>query len=142
MRPSDITFIVTYHCPGCQATLEARVGEGPGGWLRCPRCGQSSLPPDTETLPRPRPEPIGSGDDDVLVIGPPTAADRAHGPSVLEALGRYPGGVRRVTLGVGLILALGGVITAFLGGHVGGVASFGAVALLLLMSLLAPKRRP
>lgn len=36
--------VVTYHCPACQAPLQAGR-DRPEAWLRCPRCGRGGRPP-------------------------------------------------------------------------------------------------
>src|SRR3954468_22641240 len=65
-QPPDITFIVAYRCPRCHAALEARTSESQT-WLRCPKCGRASLPPEHMREPRRSTDAPG---DDVLVIGP------------------------------------------------------------------------
>ena len=58
----ELVFIVSYECPRCHASLEARAS-GPPSWLRCPGCGRASLPPDHERITMP------IIDEDTLVIG-------------------------------------------------------------------------
>jgi hypothetical protein len=66
---SEITFIVAYRCPQCQAELEARSGLAQG-WVRCPKCGRASLPPEHMRAVLGA-RPVAEGED-VLVIGPGT----------------------------------------------------------------------
>jgi DNA-directed RNA polymerase subunit RPC12/RpoP len=72
----EITFIVAYRCPQCQAELEARSGLAQG-WVRCPKCGRACLPPEHMRVPlgartaTVKTTTVGAGEeDDVLVIGP------------------------------------------------------------------------
>lgn len=136
MPQPEITFIVTYPCPGCQASLEAK-SRATQGWLRCPRCGRASLPPDTV-----KPPPLDSDpslDDDVLVIGPGAKEDGA--PLRVAAASRYPGGARRVTMAVSLLITLTLLGFAFSDGNFVGVAIYGAIFTALLMGLVTISRR-
>jgi hypothetical protein len=129
VQQPEITFIVTYRCPSCQAALEARTSEAPG-WLRCPKCGRASLPPDTVRMPRRDPASASPGED-ILVIGPAIEFPGME-PGAGEATRAYPAGsVRRVVLTVGLLMSLMGFATAFFEGNFVNVAIFGAVVLSL-----------
>lgn len=99
---TEMTFIVEYRCPRCDAALEARSSEA-FGWLRCPNCGRASLPPEHMRPPRARPRarPSGSSGDDVVIIGPdPPGADAtARSPF-------RPGSFRRIAGASALFLSL------------------------------------
>ena len=64
MEQPEITFIVAYRCPRCHAALEARTSESQT-WLRCPKCGRASQPPEHTVTPVSQRPPLG---DDVLII--------------------------------------------------------------------------
>jgi hypothetical protein len=61
-----ITFIVAYECPHCQAPLEGRTTRA-DAWMKCPKCGRASQPPDHAVNPLDQP-PVPR--DELLVIGP------------------------------------------------------------------------
>jgi DNA-directed RNA polymerase subunit RPC12/RpoP len=93
-----MTFIVEYRCPRCDAALEARSSQD-YGWLRCPRCGRASLPPEHMHAPRPRARvPLGA---DVLIIGPERPGASATGRSSFR-----PGSFRRIAGATALFLSL------------------------------------
>ena len=125
-QQSEITYIVAYRCPNCQAALEARTSEA-STWLRCPKCGRASLPP--ELVRTPRVDPILPGDD-VLVIG--AAADAPGLDSGGSEPSRaHPGAIRRVLLAVGILGSLMMLITAFTEGDFVNVAIYGVIAIVL-----------
>jgi hypothetical protein len=61
----DITFLISYRCPRCNASLEARTGRL-APWLKCPKCKRASQPP--EHVARPRARSIFEPNEEVLVI--------------------------------------------------------------------------
>jgi DNA-directed RNA polymerase subunit RPC12/RpoP len=129
----EITFIVEYQCPACGAALEARSSET-YGWLRCPRCGRASLPPEHMQAPRPRRrEPLG---DDVLVIGP-DHSQTAAGRSAFR-----PGSVRRIAASTALFLSLFIALLAWLEQGRAVAWLFSVIALACLVCVLFPSRRP
>lgn len=134
---TEITYIVAYRCPNCQAALEARTTEA-NTWLRCPKCGRASLPPDLVRTPRI--DPILPGDD-VLVIG--TGADVPGLDSGEQGAYRraYPGAVRRVVLAILLLSSLSSVSMAFLKGNFVGVGIYGVVTILLVVTMGFTGRR-
>ncbi|WP_406697644.1 transposase [Singulisphaera sp. Ch08] len=127
-QQSEITYIVAYRCPNCQAALEARSSEAQT-WLRCPKCGRASLPP--ELVRTPHVDPILPGDD-VLVIGP-----AAHAAGLDSGEPRpspaYSGAVRRVLLVVGILAAFMMLMTSFVERDFMNVAIYGVVAIVLLV---------
>jgi hypothetical protein len=132
----EITFIVAYRCPRCHAALEARTAES-HSWIRCPKCGRASLPPEHMRTPSLRPMPLG---DDVLVIGPTTDY-----PGMLRGTASqpvsHPGGARRVALAVGILASLTMLMISFLEGNGLNVAIFGATTVLLFAVLGYTARR-
>lgn len=127
----EITFIVTYRCPRCDAALEARTRES-HTWLRCPRCGRASLPPEHMRTP---PPPVAL-DDDVLVIG--SAPDDVAAP---RAGRRHPGGTRRISLAAGILISLTMLMISFVDGNTVNVGIFGVVTLVLFAILGYTARR-
>jgi hypothetical protein len=139
VQQPEITFIVAYRCPNCQAALEARTSEAQG-WLRCPKCGRASLPPDIVRMPRVDRASASPGED-ILVIGPSSEFPGLE-PGAGDASRRYPAGaVRRVVLTVGLLMSLAGGITAFFEGNLANVAIFGVVVITLCTILGYTTRR-
>ncbi|SIO44593.1 hypothetical protein SAMN05444166_4790 [Singulisphaera sp. GP187] len=137
-QPSEITYIVAYRCPNCQAALEARTSEAQT-WLRCPKCGRANLPP--ELVRTPRVDPILPGDD-VLVIGPATDAPGLDTGEQGGYHRTYPGAVRRVALAILLLSSVSSVATAFLTGNFMKVAIFGVITIfLLVITSLTARRR-
>jgi hypothetical protein len=134
----EITFIVGYPCPNCRATLEARSGDA-YGWLRCPKCGRASLPPEhMRETPAERP-PLG---DDVLVIGPSPEDRRVATVGASPHRSRaFPGGFRRIAVATGLIISLTFVVISVLDGNVLNAMIFGVVGLVLFGVLLQSSRR-
>lgn len=134
MRSSEIAFIVSYRCPRCQAALEAttsRLAE----WLRCPKCGRASLPPDV--LPRrPVVQPL---DEDTLIIGPEFGVDASSDSR--SGKGQHGISVRRILLGVGILTALSGLIFGLLEQNAMRVGISGVATLLMFTALSATSRR-
>jgi hypothetical protein len=66
----EISLVETYHCPHCQAALEARTGRA-APWLRCPSCGRAGrvpvgFVPTLRAVETPR--------EDLLIIDDPAAS--------------------------------------------------------------------
>jgi DNA-directed RNA polymerase subunit RPC12/RpoP len=130
---SEITFIVEYRCPRCDAALEARSSQA-DAWLRCPRCGCAALPPAYMKTPRPQPHgPIGP---DVLVIGP-VRPD----PSAPRGSPFRPGCVRRILGLTVLCLSLMAAVNAVYQHLQGPAMFFTLVALASLAFAVYPARR-
>ncbi len=133
MVQPEIAFIVNYRCPRCQAALEARTRES-YTWLRCPRCGRASLPPEPMRK-APAPQPLG---DDVLVIG-----DTPDLRSLAPAAHAEPGSARRIALAVGILASLTMLMLSFVDGNNVNVTIFGSTTLALfgIVIYFAARRR-
>jgi predicted Zn finger-like uncharacterized protein len=137
----EITFIVAYQCPACRAALEAKSGLAQG-WVRCPKCGRASLPPEhMRAVPRARAttEPAGEGDD-VLFIGPDP------GPRTLNPIDSgSPAPVsisgRSVLFGAGFVISLFLALVSILDQNTINAGIFGFLALLMLALWSIPFRR-
>jgi hypothetical protein len=137
----EITFIVAYQCPACRAALEARSGLAQG-WVRCPKCGRASLPPEhMRTVPRAGAvtAPAGEGDD-VLYIGPGSGA-RALNP--VDSAAPAPASIsgRSVFFGAGFVLSLFLALVSILDRNTINAGVFGFLALLMLALWSIPIRR-
>jgi DNA-directed RNA polymerase subunit RPC12/RpoP len=127
-----MTFIVEYRCPRCDAALEARSSQS-YGWLRCPRCGRASLPPEHMRAPRPSVRsPLG---DDVLIIGP----ERPRGSASDRASFR-PGSFRRIAGATALFLSLLIALLSLLEQDRIGALAFFFIALISLAVSVYPAR--
>ena len=138
---TEFTFIVTYPCPRCHAALEAKTNTL-HDWLRCPQCGRASLPPDHTRLPRPIRDPkaktnVEDADDDLFVIGP-EAGRRAADP--FRSVTR-PGGVQRIILATGFLIALTLLFVSVLDRNGMGAILSGFAAIALFGFLLIAGRR-
>ena len=132
----EITYIVTYRCPRCQAKLEARTSES-HTWVRCPKCGRANLPPEHSYRRRTVRPPLG---DDVLVIGPsPDFPGSNHAPA--PRLDHHTGSVRRISLAVGILVSLTLLAMAFLDQNMINVAIFGFSTIVLFVILGYTVRR-
>ncbi len=125
---SDITFIVEYRCPRCDASLEARTSQA-DGWLRCPRCGRAGLPPEYMKASPPGARALLG--EDVLIIGPDSPDDPARG--------RPP--FRRLTSLLAMFMSLLIVLAAVIVQNELAAASFTLVSLVCLAVALYPARR-
>lgn len=137
VEPPDITFVETYSCPRCHAELEARISES-YTWLRCPKCGRASLPPETtaRTPVRER-EPAAAG---IFVIGPGSDL-RGLNHAEQERAGAHPGSARRIALAVGFLLAVGALVVSFIEQNVTNVLIFGIATLGLFGFAMVMARR-
>jgi hypothetical protein len=129
---TEITFIVDYHCPRCDAALEARSSQS-SGWLRCPRCGRAGLPPEHMRAPRPRAH--ASLGDDVLIIGPVPPDASATGRSSFR-----PGSFRRIACASALFLSLLIALLSLLEHDETGAWVFALIALAFLAFTVYPSR--
>ena len=129
---TEMTFIVDYRCARCDAALEARSGQA-YGWLRCPRCGRATLPPEHMKTPRRRDRtPLGP---DVLVIGPEPS--RTSSP----ARSSYPSGsFRRVAGASAMFLSLLIALLSLLEHDQIGSSVFAIIALVCLAVSVYPAR--
>jgi len=102
---AEITYFVTYPCPGCKTELEAQHG-GWHGWLLCPVCGVPALPPEFLLgHPQTRRRVEGAPEDpDVLVIDPASETSSVRDPA--PATGSSPLSAVRLMVLTGLILSL------------------------------------
>jgi hypothetical protein len=144
---SDISYIVSYRCPHCQAPLEGRAHRA-GTWLRCPRCSRASLPPSSALSVAP-PAPIEPGED-VLVIGPapepspmtPVAVATGRNANPTPALpGNPPASPLRVIYSASLFVSVTMLLFSYLDRSVLGSSVFSALAILFLVLLLVPSKR-
>jgi hypothetical protein len=120
----EITFIVTYECPRCQAALEARTAESQT-WLRCPKCGRASLPPEhMEVEPPARSAPA----EDFLIIGP----ERLDRLTPEPPQGALAGSGRRIALATFFIGSLGMLLIAFVDQNPGNMTIFGILTVVFL----------
>ena len=135
MESSEITYFVTYPCPGCQIELEARHG-GWQGWLRCPACGTPALPPEFLLgHPRTRRRVEGPREDaDVIVIDPATEASPALDPAPLTV--SSPVSALRLIFLTGLILSLFLLLVFYMEQNKQATAIFGFLAIAFFFLLL------
>ena len=140
---SDIIFVVAYRCPRCQAALEGRADRA-HSWLRCPKCGRASLPPEHAVRPVPVPERLAPGED-VLVIGPSpeprpmTPVAVAPWPERPRPAARPRNGWRMVYATV-LFVSMTMLLFSYLDRNTLGSSVFSALALLALVLLALPSR--
>lgn len=137
---SELVFYTTYTCPRCHFALESD-SEGPPTWLRCPRCGRASMPPEIvhrsplagvsdqgQSLPRDLADPADAGP-----IRPrPMAARPAETPSKTPTL--------RLILGIAFFLALLIFVFSLLNGERVQAGVFGVASAGLLFVLARPGR--
>jgi hypothetical protein len=141
VESSEITYFVTYPCPGCGTELEARHG-GWQGWLRCPVCGVPALPPEfLFGHPQTRRRVEGPHeDDDILVIDAATATPRVLAPTPLS--GSSPVSALRLIFLTGLILSLFLLLVFYMEQNKQTTAIFGFLSLIFFFLLLrTPSRR-
>ena len=135
----EITFIVAYPCPRCQAALEVRSGQA-RDWVRCPKCGRPSLPPEhVRAVPNLR--AVG---EDVLIIGPdpdPGPNTRPFPPAHSAAPEVWPFSPRSVLFGVGFIFTLILGVVSYIDPDWGNPVIYGALSLVFLVLWLFPPRR-
>jgi DNA-directed RNA polymerase subunit RPC12/RpoP len=129
---TEMMFIVEYRCPRCDAALEARSSQS-YGWLRCPRCGRASLPPEHMRARRPSGRiPLG---DDVLIIGP-----ERPGASAAARASFRPGSFRRIACASALFLSLLIALLSLLEHDETGAWVFALIALAFLAFTVYPSR--
>jgi len=158
----EISFIASYPCPHCRATLEERPG-GAGSWRRCPKCGRASRPPVHAVTARRAPAPATPQDRIDLVIGPeielpamtPVAVAAPPGPG--RDPGPSPTSIRapaqpfdhltapapstlRVVYASALFVSVTMLLFSFLDRSVLGTSLFGASAVLFFVILAMPAR--
>ena len=140
MRASEITYIVVYRCHRCGASLEARTDRA-HSWVRCPKCGRGSLPPDN--MPAPRAEWRAPTADDVLVIGPEPETRPARPPGLrwLPYLDPYPGSAKRIAIGTVLFVSLLMFLFAAIDQNGVNACIFAFIAVVLFLILVRPTRR-
>ena len=135
MDSSEITYFVTYPCPGCQTELEARHG-GWQGWLRCPVCGVPALPPEF-LLGHPQTRRRVQGppeDDDVIVID--SAAESSDGLDPAPIRVSSPVSAPRLIFLTGLILSLFLLLVFYMEQNQQATAIFGFLAIAFFFLLL------
>lgn len=123
--PPENMLVVSYRCPRCDAALEARTSEA-DSWLRCPRCGRASLPPDTSLTPPPLPSspPLS---DDALLGGFPAGSLTPRRSSPVSGW--------RVFVGLAFLSSLSMLTLQFMDGNAVNVGIFGITTLVLLVLL-------
>ena len=139
----DFVFIVSYSCPRCHASLEARASGTPG-WLRCPGCGRASLPPEHN---RATPSPFI--DDKTLIIGHFTTGGPGvpirFGPRPMVSLPARQGPptpTAKLLLGSGFFLTTALFVFSLLDSNGGRAGVFGFVAVICLILLARQNGRP
>lgn len=130
---TDISYIVSYHCPRCQAALEA--GPRPtDSWLRCPKCGRPALPPAYSQFAAPAPAAEGEvvfiGDFNRLSSIPPAV------PVTSAAASTW-----RMVFLAGLLICASLLIFSLLDQDAIKASIFGIGALVCLGFLAIPRRR-
>jgi hypothetical protein len=140
----DFVFIVTYACPRCHASLEARAS-GPPTWLRCPACGRACLPPEHNRISH-----LPSIDDDMLIIGNFTTAG-GTAPLPLRPRAMAPLPLRqpapstptaRLLLGTGFFLTTIMFVFSLLDADKSRAGFFGFIAVICLVLLARRTGRP
>jgi hypothetical protein len=135
----DFVFIVSYSCPRCHASLEARAS-GPPIWLRCPTCGRACLPPEHNRI---SPPPYSEVDERTLIIGnfttggasaPLPIRPRAMAPLPLKQGSPTP--TARMLLGTGLFLTTLLFLFSLLDKNGARAGIFGVSALVCLIFLI------
>lgn len=124
--------VVTYHCPACQAPLQADR-DRPEAWLRCPRCGRggrSPAPPANPAVPRVQAETVEAADLPPVELVPIERLSRRR-----EAA---PERDWRVLYASGLFVSTTLLIFSYLDSNVIGTSVFGTLtfgcAVLLFLS--------
>jgi DNA-directed RNA polymerase subunit RPC12/RpoP len=130
---TEMMFIVEYRCPRCDAALEARSSQS-YGWLRCPRCGRASLPP--EHMRSPRPQARWPPGEDVLIIGP-----EQPGRSPANRPSSRHGNFRRIAGATALFLSLLISLLSLLDQDRISATIFALIALACLAISVYPARR-
>jgi hypothetical protein len=141
---SDLVFLVDYPCPRCQADLVARVGGVPE-WLRCPSCGQASLPPEHQPIaPAPSVETQALVLDSFIANGSSAAATTLLRPMVPlpppRRVARTP--PVKLFLGSGFFLASVMVLISLLDSSTAMAGIYALAAVTCLVFLTRSSRRP
>ena len=135
MESSEITYFVSYPCPGCKTELEARHG-GWQGWLRCPVCGVPALPPEFLLgHPQTRRRVEGSPEDPgVLVLDPAAETSSVLDPGPVTV--SSPLSALRLFFLTGLILSLFLLLVFYTEQNKQATAIFGFLSIAFLFLLL------
>jgi hypothetical protein len=132
---SEITYFVTYLCPGCATELEARHG-GWQGWLRCPVCGVPALPPEF-LLGHPQTWRRVEGahqEHDIMVIDAAAEAPGMLAPAPRSA--SAPVSALRLIFLTGLILSLFLLLVFYMEQNKQTTAIFGFLSIIFFFLLL------
>jgi hypothetical protein len=132
---AEITYCVTYPCPGCKTELEAQHGSW-HGWLRCPACGVPALPPEFWLgHPQTRRRVEGAPEDpDVRVLDPASETSSVRDPAL--ATGSSPLSAVRLMVLTGLILSLFLLLVFYMEQNRQATAIFGFLSIAFFLVLL------
>jgi hypothetical protein len=139
---SQLVETFTYSCPHCRVELEAPAGRW-DGWVRCPSCARTFLPPEQERLPR----GVSAAAAASSIDGTAQSDGSTAGSFEVEATGLFTGrhastsGARLVFL-TGLVLCAFLSLIFFLVHEPGKLAIFGALSIgFFLLLLRSPRKR-
>jgi hypothetical protein len=139
---SEISYFVSYACPGCRRQLEARSTIWTG-WVRCPICKCPALPPEiTWNLHEGGRWASDDSVDEGTLIAPGSAAGALDtDSSVIDRPARSSHTTpARLIFTTGLALSIFLVLVAFLDEKMGRMAIFGFLAFGFLWLLVRTPR--
>jgi len=142
---SELTFIVSFPCPSCKASLES-PSDQPGAWIRCPKCGRAGRAPDA--LVRKPPPPLAPGElfhrieaapepkpMTPVAVAPVVRNDPRFGPLDMYEP-HEPAPLWKVACGAGLFVSVMSLLFAFLEKSEVGIIGSGVVALIMFVALV------
>jgi hypothetical protein len=139
---SRLVETFTYSCPHCGVELEAPASRW-DGWVRCPSCARTFLPPEPERLPRGMSASAAASSVDGIQ---PNDGSTVASPE-FEATGVFTGrhvstsGARLVFI-TGLVLCMFLSLIFFLVHEPGKLGIFGALSIgFFLLLLRNPRKR-
>ncbi len=135
---TEIDFIETYACPHCRANL---VSESTGwpGWQRCPVCGFSSLPPESEGhhSPKRKRADAAAPHGDFALRDPALLDVSRSDPAMTQVIVRAPySSAIRLICKTGLLASVALTFVAFLDHQTTQAMVFGSLAVVFLLSVL------
>jgi hypothetical protein len=139
---SELVATLNYPCPHCRVELDLPATSW-DGWMRCPSCERTFLPPEPERLPRGMsaaavPSPL---DGSPLTDGRMAAAPEFEGPHPLTRRMAHTSPTRLVFT-TGFVLCLFLTLISFLDLRPVRLAIFGFLTIgFLLLLLRTPRRR-